>query len=74
MITILPNGHNLFAKIEEMPDISDECPICDMVFPEMTSDDVIQEHEKRCMGKKLEERKVMIAAGYKLTSHGWIMK
>ena len=71
---ILPWGRNLIPEIEEMPVKGEACPICDLMFTDMTHRDVFNEHIQRCMAKKIEDRKNMIALGYKLTSKGWVMR
>ena len=70
---ILPAYH-FFAKIEEgIPD-AEKCPVCDMWFTEMSLRDDIEQHIDRCVAAKAEEAKKMVAAGYKQTSQGWVLK
>lgn len=71
-ITILPWGRFPIPEIEEMPFKADKCSICDMYFTDMSDRVTINEHEDRCVRSQVEERKKMIAMGYKLTSKGWI--
>ena len=71
---ILPWGRSLTPEIAEMPFKGEECPICDLMFTDMTERAVFEEHIVRCMDRKVEKRLQMIGAGYKLTSKGWVMK
>ena len=73
-IDILPNGRFPIPEILEMPFSGQECPICDLLFTDMTEQSVFQEHQVRCMERKVEDNKQMIAAGYKQTSKGWVLK
>ena len=71
---ILPWGMHPVLEIVEMPVKGEVCPICDWLFTDMTPRDVFQEHQVRCMERKVEENKKMIAIGYKRTSTGWVLK
>ena len=73
-ITILPHGRFLIPEILEMPFKGEDCPLCGLVFTDMTPMADINAHEARCAEKKSEENKKMIAAGYKQTSKGWVLK
>ena len=73
-ITILPNGRNLFATFESLPFKAVQCPRCDMWFTEMSEQADIEAHINRCIERKAEENRKMVAAGYKQTSHGWVLK
>ena len=71
---ILPWGRFLIPEILEMPVKGEECPVCDLMFTDMTDPAVFQEHQARCMESKVEENKKMIGLGYKRTSKGWVMR
>ncbi len=73
-IEILPNGRFLIPEILEMPFKGENCHICGFVFTDMTLMADINAHEARCAESKAEENKKMIAAGYKQTSKGWVMR
>jgi len=71
-ITILPYGRRISPEIVNMPVKGEACPICDLMFTDMTDREVFQEHQVRCMARKCKERRDMISMGYKLTSKGWV--
>ena len=71
---ILPWGRSPIPEIADMPVKGEACPICDLMFTDMTSREVFQEHQVRCMERKVEDSKQMIANGYKRTSKGWVLK
>lgn len=73
-ITILPNGRNLFATFEALPFEAERCPQCGMWFTEMSEQADIEAHINRCIERKAEENRKMVAAGYKQTSKGWVLK
>jgi hypothetical protein len=73
-ITILPHGRNPFPKIVEGLPEFEACPVCSMWFTQMSERDDIEAHINRCVASKAEESRKMIAAGYKRTSKGWVLK
>ena len=73
-ITILPWGRFVTPEIDVMPVKGEACPICDLMFTDMTPADVFQAHQVRCIEAKVIENKKMIGLGYKRTSKGWVME
>ncbi len=71
---ILPWGRFLTPEIIEMPVKGEECPMCNWLFTDMTDPETFRAHQARCIENKVEERRKMIGAGYKLTSTGWVLK
>lgn len=71
-ITILPNGHRLIPEIADMPVKGQECPLCGLIFTDMTPIAVFEGHERRCMDRKVDEARQMMAMGYRKTSKGWV--
>lgn len=71
---ILQWGRFPIPEILEMPVKGEACPVCDLMFTDMTEPAVFQEHQVRCMESKVEENKKMIGLGYKRTSKGWVMR
>lgn len=72
-IDLLLNGRFLIPEIEEMPFGAEECPVCDLLFTDMTERDVFENHVARCTEQKAADERQMVAMGYKKTSRGWIM-